>query len=211
VALELKEWAELIFGVSVEPSVERVIALDEFCGSDAASLQRLAEVFEGAGTLLAPYSDAAVAQAFWDLSSNVFPAVFEESIDWAVRHRFLRSFEPLFRNLFEVRCTPDLGHFSQGCPLNTACYMWFDFNCWTSTPDPLTRNRLDTEFLASMRSILGIDHVACQESALHGLGHWHRNHPAEVESIIDDFLERRPRLSEELREYAGYARQGRVL
>lgn len=88
---------------------------------------------------------------------------------------------------------------------------WFDFDCWRFTIDPPTGNPVDSAFLASMRAILAIDHVACQESALHGLGHWHHDHPAAVEGIIDEFLERKSSFRGELREYADSARAGCVL
>jgi hypothetical protein len=63
-----------------------------------------------------------------------------------------------------------------------------------------------------LRSILAIDHSACQESALHGLGHRceiGRDNP-EVEAIIDDFLKRKLDLRPELRQYALSARRGMV-
>ena len=107
-------------------------------------------------------------------------------------------------------CEPVLGHLNEGGALNGACYMWWDFDCWCATPDPLTRNPYDVAFLASMTAILEIDHAACQESALHGLGHWHNAHPDEVESIIDKYLQRNESLRAELREYALDARQGMV-
>jgi len=61
--------------------------------------------------------------------------------------------------------------------------MWWDFDCWYSTPD--------SALLATMRSILAIDHVACQESALHGLGHWHWQHGApSLEDVFIDLMSR---------------------
>jgi hypothetical protein len=209
VTLELKEWADRIFGGPVVPDFQRLPELGQFCGPDLATLLRLAEIFEDAGALLGPYSDESLDQAFWDLSSEVFFGLIDESIGRAVRDRLVRSFETLFRKVFAVRCRPVLGHRQEGgSPLNSACYMWWDHDCWRFAPDPRT---MDSVFLASMRSILAIDHVACQESALHGLGHWHKHHPAAVEEIIDEFLGRSPRLREELREYANSARAGRVL
>jgi hypothetical protein len=182
---------------------------DELLESDQTTLLMLTQVLENPATLLRPYSDEALSQAFWDLSSEAFPIVHNVAIDWTLRHRFIRSFEILFRELFAARCTPTLGHWSEvGSALNSACYMWWDFGCWWMEPDPLT-----PAFLESMRSILAIDHVACQESALHGLGHWHGRHAhgAAVENIIDEFLKNEPHLSELLRVYAGAARCGCVL
>jgi len=211
----MKEWMNRLFS---EPTTDdfsepTLVELDEFSKPDAATLVRLTEVFENPAALLAPYPDGSVDRAFWDLlGGDVMVAVQRESIEWAIRLRFIRSFETLFRELFAVRCQPVLGHVSEeGSPLNSSCYMWWDFDCWTAWPARLTRNPLDSAFLASMRSILAIDHVACQESALHGLGHWHREHPEEVESIIDEFIKRESDLRKELREYADRARSGHVL
>jgi hypothetical protein len=209
--IELKEWVDRVFGGAFPHDAERSVRLDEIRGPDQATLVRLTEVFENAPALLQPYSDEDLNQAIWDLGSEVLHAVGDESIGWPVRHRLVQSFETLFRELFAVRCRPVLGHCNEeGSPLNSACYMWWDFNCWPMAPDPLHRNPLDSAFLGSMRSILTIDHVACEESALHGLGHWHLVQAFAVESIIDDFLKRARHLSEPLREYASWARRGYV-
>ena len=165
------------------------------------------EVFEHPATLLAPYPDESINQALWDVSCNAFDALTDAHIEWSARRRFIDSFEPLYRDLFAAHCQPVLGHRSEaGSALNSSCYMWWDL-LWYHEHDP----RTDDACLESMRSILAIDHVACQEGALHGLGHWHQRHSAEVEGIIDEYLQRNPRLCEELRKYAGSARAGRVL
>ena len=65
--------------------------------------------------------------------------------------------------------------------------------------------------LATVKRILMLDSVACQESALHGLGHWHSLQPDRVESIIDDFLAAHPTARVELLAYARSARCGCVL
>ena len=211
-ALELKKWVRWVFDGPATYVVWRSSELDQFCGPDEPTLRRLTEVFENAAGMLEPYSDASINQAFWDLRGYMNHAVLSESIEWVVRERFIRSFEQLFREFFAVRCKPVLGcNSEEGSPLNSVCYMWFEINGWHwHSPVPLSRNRLDSAFLASMQSILAIDHAACQEAALHGLGHWHESHPAEVQRIIDEFLERKPQLREELREYACDAREGLV-
>jgi len=143
---------------------------------------------------------------------EAFPVVSDLAVDWALRSRVIRSFQTLFREFFAVRCAPTLGHLSEGgSALNSACYMWWDFDCWLPAPDPLTRNPYDLAMLSSMRSILAIDHIACKESALHGLGHWHHAQGSAVESIIDEFLKDEGGLPERLREYAMNARRGYVL
>ena len=51
----------------------------------------------------------------------------------------------------------------------------------------------------------------CRFSALHGLGHWHAEHPEQVEQIVDAFLSRHKDLRHHLIEYASRARLGNVL
>jgi hypothetical protein len=41
--------------------------------------------------------------------------------------------------------------------------------------------------LRTMARILGFKSVACQESALQGLGHWQRDHDRQVNAIVDGF------------------------
>ena len=211
--LDLKEWVDLAFGGQIVSGLDgrKPISLDEVCGPNENTIRLLTEVFENATFFLQPYPDEILNRSFWDLSSSALHSLRNEGIEWALRQRLIGSFENLFREFFAIRCRPVLGHRNEeGSPLNSACYMWWDFDCWVATSDPLTRNRMDSAFLASMRSILEIDHIACQESALHGLGHWHWAHSAAVERIVDEFLERTPKVPDRLREYASSARCGCV-
>ena len=206
---EIKEWMDRLFGGPVLPDFEGKEEFEEFWEPTQATLIRLTGVFENAGSMLAPYSDESVDQAFWYMNGKVLGALRDESIEWATRDRLIRSFGTLFRELFAVRCRPVFSELDEeGSPPNSSCYMWWDIDSWRFTIDPLAGNHADSAFIASMRSILAIDHIACQESALHGLGHWHRYHAREVETIIDEFLERKFNLPGQLREYAAMARAG---
>jgi hypothetical protein len=64
--------------------------------------------------------------------------------------------------------------------------------------------------LDAMRDVLGLDAVACQESALHGLGHWQSAYPDEVGDIVDAFLATAPDRRPDLVRYAQSARVGCV-
>src|SRR5687768_14354143 len=57
-----------------------------------------------------------------------------------------------------------------------------------ASPNTLSGNLLNAAALSVMTETLNIESIACRESALHGLGHWHDVYPAEVELIIDRFL-----------------------
>jgi hypothetical protein len=198
---EMRAWLDRLFGETDKDGVDRLVELDEFCPPDDTTFQRLAEVFESPVVSLAPYADHRIAQAFWDLSSNVL-----EKASWDRHMRLFNSIEVLFREFFAVRCKPALVTKDESSgPLNMLCYMWWDFDyCWHSVPD--------SSMLRTLRSILAMDHVACQESALHGLGHWcefGKGQP-EVESIIDEFLQGQPNVRPGIREYALSARAGKV-
>jgi hypothetical protein len=65
--------------------------------------------------------------------------------------------------------------------------------------------------LRVMSEVLGLPSETCQFSALHGLGHWHAQHPGQVEQIVDTFLSRHKDLRPHLIEYASKARLGSVL
>jgi hypothetical protein len=59
-----------------------------------------------------------------------------------------------------------------------------------------------------MERTLALDSPACQEGALHGLGHVQEYHPDRVAAIIDRHL---PHLHVGLQEYAQSARTGRMV
>ncbi|MGB8011503.1 MAG: hypothetical protein WCF68_07805 [Terriglobales bacterium] len=65
--------------------------------------------------------------------------------------------------------------------------------------------------LSVMSEVLDLPSETCQFSALHGLGHWHAQHPEQVEQIVDAFLARHVDLRPHLIEYASRARLGSML
>lgn len=77
-------------------------------------------------------------------------------------------------------------------------------------PNDPSRAEEDNEFLGVMADILNLQSVACQESALHGLGHWQMHYPVIVAKLIDEFLARNQQLRAELRQYALSAQYGMV-
>jgi hypothetical protein len=70
---------------------------------------------------------------------------------------------------------------------------------------------IDDAVLHVMAQTLRLESEACRESALHGLGHWHRAHPDRTTRIIDAWLAGDPQISPELRRDALSARCGCVL
>jgi hypothetical protein len=89
--------------------------------------------------------------------------------------------------------------------------MWWDLIPIGGQPDSPDHTDLDREILGVMESTLRIDSVPCQESALHGLGHWHLQYPQRVEGIIETFLKEHGKIREELQRYAINAARGCIL
>ncbi len=178
------------------------------------TLAYLTRLFEHIAEEAAPYSDDQMGQGLWYLASNACSehmfALLDETSPWEARQRGLRAIHTVFADLFAARCAPILSHFDEpgGTKLNSVCYMWWDvvpLAYTSSLPDGL---RLNETILEVMRRTLALDHDACREGALHGLGHWHYIAPAVTEAIIDQFLADNPDLRPELRNYALAARSG---
>lgn len=166
--------------------------------------------------ILTPYSDAQVNQGFWYLvsntGSNYMFSLIEPGVAWPERQHGIRSIATLFTRLFALRCSDHLSHFDEAGAgaLNGVCYMWWDIFPAGGQPGNIELKPLDAELLAVMKRVLTLDSVACQESALHGLGHWHMSYPEIVEPTIDEFLVRAGAARPDLLEYAKCARQGYV-
>jgi hypothetical protein len=167
---------------------------------------------------LAPYSDAQINQGLWYIasagSSDFGHLLADAAVPLADRVACVAAMTGLYDDLFAPRCAEALGHADDRAalanPLNSACYMWWDLLPLGACPGEPTRAALDAAALATMRHALGLASMACQESALHGLGHWASGYPAVVQAAIDGYLAR-PGVSPELRRYAQAARAGCVL
>jgi hypothetical protein len=212
-AVSLEQWIDEVFDQPDE--FREYCDLEEnFELSPEQRLELMSEAFERSGELLARFSDGQIHQALFHSvaggASEYIHAINDESVPWEKRRRAVWSFVPLFEQVMAKRCTETLSHFDEGptSPLNASCYIWWDAIPLCSTRTIAGDSRLDAECLAIMERILRISHVACQESALHGLGHWAFDHPEEVAKIIDDFLRREPNLRDDLIAYAEAAKTG---
>jgi len=194
---------------------------DEFWipGMEQPPIAYLARLFENAGEVLAPYSDVQLKQGLWFVASNgasdYMFALLDTEIAWEARQRAVRGMIALYEQVFMPRCTPHLGHLDDGeqgaSPLNMTCYMWWDILPISGRPANPDQRALDDEILFVMHQTLGLDSMACQESALHGLGHWHSAYPKRVEAMIDGFLANHADADTDLITYAKAARKGAVL
>ena len=221
--MNFDEWINFIFDHSVTEPAWYWDASDEWDGhdlSEAQTVEYLTELFERAGTLLEPFSDAQPNQGLMMLVSGSYSDCMHSLRDQEVplpdRLRGIQAMESLFEQCFALRCSPFLSHLDEPGvnPLNAVCYMWWDvipihglaYHC----PELADSVALDQACLAVMQKILKMDSVACQESALHGLGHW-KSYYADPTNFITDFLKRHRKIRAELKEYALRAREGYVI
>jgi hypothetical protein len=220
--LTFEDWLAHVFDHSVRASGQEWywdLDADWWGGAAADTVEFLTRAFEGAAAVLRPYSDAQLNQGLWYIASNACSdhmfALMDADVPWPARQRCIRSVHALFAQCFAKRCTPHLSHLPEtepgASPLNLVCYMWWDIIPIGPQPDDPTRTDLDREILAVIEETLQLDSIACQESALHGLGHWKSYYPQRVEEIIGKFLQSHPRIREELRTYALSAFRGCVL
>ena len=221
--LTFEEWVAFIFD---RPVVQRPWYQwlqpfpdeDYWEASPTVTVEYLARLFEEAGRLLAPFSDAQVAaglelmcreEYFHMLGGTLGPS----AAPWPARRRGLLSVYPLFEQCFARRCSPYLAHRNQKDtnPLNGVCYMWWErFEAWypLDHPDRAPAYEITLEV---MERCLSLESDPCRESALHGLSHWHLYYPQQVECAIDAFLALNPDLPKALKSYAREARRGNLL
>jgi hypothetical protein len=218
--LNFEEWLDFVFDHPAggqAPEWYWSIEADRWAGPAGVTVNYFMRAFEGARHLSAAYTDEQLNQGLWYLASNACSehmfALLDTAVPWAERKRCLRSMLALYRDLFAARCAPALGHLDEqpDRPLNRVCYMWWDILPFGPAPNEPAGRDFGQTCLDVMEAALKLDAEACQESALHGLGHWQAAYPQRVTSIIAAFLQRSPHLREPLKRYAESARSGCVL
>ncbi len=209
---------------------EDLDAPDGITFPDATSeeLARLCiHTFRHAGTDLTRITDAQVTLGLnFIVSSNftVVGSIMSRDLPAELGAEVARSIEDLFRDCFELRCTPALSSMLAGAgtpaeaappmsPLNNICYMFWDTSpllTWRTWPGDLQPQDAVYEVL---EATLHLSNPACIESALHGLGHLaqaRRETSTRAADITRHFMATRP-LTAELREYASRAATGYVI
>lgn len=160
------------------------------------TLEYLTRLFATSVSSVGRFNDGQLNQGFWYLASpscsdHMFTLV-DTSLSEASRLACVRSMIQLFSELFSARCTDALSHGNSTSDdkseLNAILYMWWDVIPMHGRPDDPSRKQLDAEVLTVLECQLKSCSLACQESALHGLGHWAIYYPERVGSIISRYL-----------------------
>jgi hypothetical protein len=180
------------------------------------------KLFENPLAHLSCYSDAQIGEGIWFIVSRAcskhFEGLMDPRVDLALRTRCVRSLENVSRDLFASRCTDNV-RWNDRDPLDQTCYMLWDLvvrdaETFEWSPDRTYRTsrdpEIDKEFLDTLARILAIPSIACQQSALHGLGHLVKDAKLGAD-VIQQFLDDHPNLRDDLREYTQKALVGSVL
>jgi hypothetical protein len=202
-AIEFEDWVVAVFDPSVDdpwPPVEQ----------ELAHLHRL--VADPVSALIG-VDDEEIGVGLWSIldsgGAGTVMALNEASLPLDERIACIRSFPTLYRELFVPRCTERLGHLGeQGGRLEMACYMFWDIAAFGGPPFEREGNLLEDAVLDVLDDVLRLDHAACQESAIHGLGHRVSRHPDRAPAILDRWLARGAPRDARLRDYAAAARTG---
>jgi len=234
--VSFEEWVRCVFDHSVEREAWYwEIDNDTFEPNPVRLVAHSSRLFAESVAALAAFTDEQIDQGFWFLvgSSTELDVLCSDGVPLPDRLHCIRSIARLFEQCFAVRCTPHLSHLlsrndEQGVgSLNSSCYMWWDLlwhpiALWRdsgfSSRMPVAyqlqvanEDEIDGACIAVMESILELPSIACQESALHGLGHWGKFRQERCRGVITAFLQRHPDIDPKLREYALKAQESKVL
>jgi len=184
---------------------------DPFVAKDI--LVRLAgEVFKGIAKIARLFNEKQVCMGLQYLINpscgSISYLYLDSSIDFDLRKNAIMSMEIVFRDVFShISAKHGLYQDTQDTILSyrRVCYMWWDMFPRHGIPRQPSMEKTDDVICQAIYSILKIDSLACQESALHGLGHWYFSRPDEIMSVVQSFL---PNAPVELKRYAMDVVQG---
>jgi hypothetical protein len=215
------QWVKEIFDRPVEEECHASYHRLWLEQSPAVGLEFVIKLFENPIDYLSGYTEEQIDQGIYIIvfpsCSDHFGCFREGSVDLALRKRCIRSLENLSRKLFAPRCSDDVWIYTK--PLNHICDLLWDIlvyatNNYERNPDGTLRDvrvlEIDKEILGTLARILTIPSVACQQSALHGLGHL-VDFAGLGASVIQQYLDNNPDLRSDLREYAQNALVGEVM
>jgi len=182
---------------------------DKECLFDSLTINNyLLRLCQESQNLYPKYSFEQLDKGTW-FAFGVVSGYWHDAIDKNVpdekRVNLYQSLFTYYENVFQKYCTHFYGHQDWGPekpnPLNSSCYMFWDMDtkeCPAYKGDVLLTN----EIFNLLERILDIESPACQESALHGLGHLIDDHKERATSIIERYLKNEKPKTKDLEKYA---------
>ena len=208
--MSFDEWVKFVFDHSVSDDSQSAWYWDEqlsiFWEKWTLSEGRIAErqlefattLFQNSAALLARYSPEQINQGFWFLlnghsSFSLADFIWNIELDWNLREQCIKSMVKPFRVIFTQ------------IPEQDSCNMWWDM--LRNFGDSIDLKVVEA-MLQTMAEILQFPSLACQVSALHGLGHIKHDGKRKV---IEDYLQVNSNLDKEIQDYALAAIEGKIL
>jgi hypothetical protein len=215
--LSYHDWIDYVFDHAV-PFYEQAWYwepdADWWSPQPSQAIEYLTRLFENPAPLADQFADGQIGQGLYYLIDNGAGAHCRFLIDGSVpiedRVACIEAMQTLYARLFQPRCAPILSHLDEpgGDKLNQVCYMWWDIIPLAAFSKPRQPDPIHEATLGVLRETLRLPNPACQESAIHGLGHWARAYPEFTAATIDGYLAANPKLRPELVRYAQAARSG---
>jgi hypothetical protein len=180
------------------------------------AIDYLTRLFENPEPLTEQFADSQIGQGLYFLVSasagSYCRFLTDGSVPIEARVACIEAMDSVFARLFQPRCEPILSHLDEpgGNELNKICYMWWDIVAVGAISKPNRADPINEACLGVMRDTLKLPNPACQENALHGLGHWAHVYPEFTGTAIDAYLAADPKPRPELVRYAQAARSGCV-
>lgn len=165
----------------------------------AEAIVHVTRLFREGGALLRRFDDAQVAQGLTYLFSTSangdMPFYRDRAVPAATRAACVAGLPVFFAEVITPRCKPVLGHKAtsetwEPRSVNSVAYMWFDVAPAFFEKGVAGEEVVWQAELAAMEAILALDHPACQEAALHGLGHAHYHFPEDTAPVVERYLRR---------------------
>lgn len=180
--------------------------------------QHLARLFEAPSFLAERYTGQQLRDGFYYIArvdSYYLAAARQPHVPIDLQLRWVAAIGDLYEKLFAAVCSEHLSHLDErpAHPLNAPVYMFWDLDVIEGAaifPDEQKSHHLIEPIFRVLERALSLPSIACQESALHGLGHLVHYHPGRAEPIIKRFLDRSSGLRPELLKYASCALVGGV-
>ncbi|HEX6381597.1 MAG TPA: hypothetical protein VF180_10175 [Acidimicrobiia bacterium] len=203
VAVPFEDWVVGVFDPTVEdpwPPVEQ-------------ELEYLTRLFSDPIGTVEGLSDEEIGVGLWSVldsgGAGTALALNDATLPLDARIACVHQIRTLYRELFVPRCAERLGHVSeQGGRLEMICYMFWDVAVFGGPPGERAGSLFEDAVLDVLEDTLYLEHAACQESAIHGLGHRVSRHPERAPAILDRWLRTGPIRDARLRIYAEAARTG---
>ena len=214
-----QEWLTYVFDHPVtDPQWYFELDSPEFAGSESDFALLISQTFLRSGEDLQRFSDAQVNQGIWFLASTAGSSFILSLRDGQVplieKVTGIKNIFCLYRDCFAARCSETLGYRDEpgALDLNRICYMFWDICPLTHLylDDVANRPDLEDAVFSVLERTLQIEHRACREGALHGLGHMAYAYPERVRAVLEKFLAKAA-IDDALRGYAENARAGNVL